>query len=229
MASGGSRADRKQRTRDSLLLAGRALFAQRPVESVSIDDLVVAAKVAKGSFYNHFEDRDALARTVAGEIRALLNDRVKRLNDDVTDPALRVARGLATFFRFAVEEPEGAMALAKIHGPDSAPAASHNAPVVDDLARGIATGRFRIPTLEAGLMLIVSVGMAGLMRIVREPGEAVAISITQQLVMLTLRGLGVTDAEATQYASQTADAVVRSGGLLNQSCALQPVVDATRA
>jgi AcrR family transcriptional regulator len=215
MSLGGTRIDRKERTRESLLRAGRTLFAQRPVESVSIDELVTAAKVAKGSFYNHFEDRDALARSVAGEIRTLLNDRVLLLNADVTDPALRVARGLATFFRFAVDEPVSAMALARIHGPDSTSDATHNAVVVDDLARGIAVGRFRIPTAESGLMLVVTIGMAGLMRIVREPSPTVAISITQQLVTLTLRGLGVPDAEATQCASQTADAIVRGGGVLN--------------
>ena len=215
MSLGGTRIDRKERTRESLMRAGRTLFAQRPVESVSIDELVTAAKVAKGSFYNHFEDRDALARAVAGEIRTLLNDRVLLLNADVTDPALRVARGLATFFRFAVDEPVSAMALARIHGPDSTSDATHNALVVDDLARGIAVGRFRIPTAESGLMLVDTIGMAGLLRIVREPSPTVAISITQQLVTLTLRGLGVPDAEATQCASQTADAIVRGGGVLN--------------
>jgi AcrR family transcriptional regulator len=208
-------ADRKERTRESLLRAGRMLFAQRPVDSVSIDELVLAAKVAKGSFYNHFEDREALAHCLAGDIRSLLNNRVAALNADISDPAMRVARGLAVFFGYAAAEPEGAMALARIHGPDSSTEAPHNAPVVDDLGRGIASGRFRIPTAEAGVILVVSIGMAGLMRIVREPSLTVAVSITQQLVMLTLRGLGVPDDEAMQCASQAADAVVRGGGVLN--------------
>lgn len=208
-------ADRKERTRDSLLRAGRMLFAQRPVDSVSIDELVLAAKVAKGSFYNHFEDREALAHSLAGEIRNSLNTRVLALNADVSDPAMRVARGLALFFGYAASEPDGAMALARIHGPDSSGEAPHNAPVVDDLRRGIASGRFRIPTAEAGVILVVSIGMAGMMRIVREPSLTVAVSITQQLVMLTLRGLGVPDAEAAQCASQAADAVVRDEILVN--------------
>jgi AcrR family transcriptional regulator len=202
-------ADRKERTRESLLRAGRMLFAQRPVDSVSIDELVLAAKVAKGSFYNHFEDREALAHSLAGEIRDALNTRVLALNADITDPAMRVARGLAVFFGYAAAEPDGAMALARIHGPDSSPQAPHNAPVVDDLRRGIASGRFRIPTAESGVILVVSIGMAGMMRIVREPSLTVAVSITQQLVMLTLRGLGVPDTDAAQCAAQAADAVVR--------------------
>ncbi len=208
-------ADRKERTRESLLRAGRMLFAQRPVDSVSIDELVLAAKVAKGSFYNHFEDREALAHSLVGEIRNSLNSRVLALNADVSDPAMRVARGLAMFFGYAASEPDGAMALARIHGPDSSGEAPHNAPVIDDLRRGIASGRFRIPTAEAGVILVVSIGMAGMMRIVREPSLTVAVSITQQLVMLTLRGLGVPDAEAAQCASQAADAVVRDEMLVN--------------
>lgn len=208
-------ADRKERTRESLLRAGRMLFAQRPVDSVSIDELVLVAKVAKGSFYNHFEDREALAHSLASEIRSLLNNRVEALNADVSDPAMRVARGLAAFFGYAAVEPEGAMALARIHGPDSSTEAPHNAPVVDDMGRGIASGRFRIPTAEAGVILVVSIGMAGLLRIVREPSLTVAVSITQQLVMLTLRGLGVPEPDAAQCASQAADAVVRGGSLPN--------------
>jgi AcrR family transcriptional regulator len=202
-------ADRKERTRESLLRAGRMLFAQRPVDAVSIDELVVAAKVSKGSFYNHFEDREALAHSLAGEIRDALNTRVLALNAVVADPAMRVARGLAVFFGYAASDPDGAMALARIHGPDSSTQAPHNAPVVDDVRRGIASGRFRIPTAETGVLLVVSIGMAGMMRIVREPSQTVAVSITQQLVMLTLRGLGVPDPEATQCAAQAADAVVR--------------------
>lgn len=60
---------RRQRTRAALLEAGRRLFAARSVEAVTIDDIVAAADVAKGSFYNHFTDREALAREVAAEIR----------------------------------------------------------------------------------------------------------------------------------------------------------------
>lgn len=215
MPAGETKADRKERTREALLRAGRLLFAQRPVDSVSIDELVLAAKVAKGSFYNHFEDRDALARCVADEIRELLNARALGLNADIEDPAQRVARGLATFFRYAVDEPAGAMALARIHGPDTSADSPHNAPVVDDVAAGIAAGRFRIPTTESGVMLVVAVGMAGLMRIVREPSPTVAVSITQQMVTLTLRGLGIPDDEAAQCGSQTADALVRSSGFSN--------------
>jgi AcrR family transcriptional regulator len=201
---------RKERTRELLVRAGRGLFAQRSVESVSIDELVLAAGVAKGSFYNHFDGREVLAHCVADEIRNELNARARLVNGNLDDAAARVACGLAVYFRYAIDEPDGAAALARIHGPDSSADSPSNAPVVEDLQIGIASGRFRIPTLDAGLMLIVAMGMAGLLRIVSEPSQGFAVSITQQLSMLVLRGLGVAADEAEQIAAQAADAVVRN-------------------
>jgi AcrR family transcriptional regulator len=200
---------RKSRTRDALVQAGRRLFAGRPVETVSIDELVLAAGVAKGSFYNHFADRDALAHSVAGEIRAELDARVELVNAGIADPALRLARGLAVYFRYGVDEPSGAASMARIHGPEADVESPENRLVVADLKDGIAQARFLIPTLEVGLMLVLALGMAGLLRVVREPSPTVVVSITQQLVMVALRGLGVPGDEAGQIAAQAADAVVR--------------------
>jgi len=60
---------RRARTREALLSAGRALFAARDVDGVSIDEIVAAAEVAKGSFYNHFTDKDVFARDPINLIR----------------------------------------------------------------------------------------------------------------------------------------------------------------
>ena len=56
----GKRIERAERTRAALVAAGQRLFCERPVDAVAIDDIVQAADVSKGSFYNHFPDRDAL-------------------------------------------------------------------------------------------------------------------------------------------------------------------------
>ena len=44
-------------------------MAERPVDAIAIDDLVAAAGVAKGSFFNHFADKRAFAQTIAEDIR----------------------------------------------------------------------------------------------------------------------------------------------------------------
>jgi AcrR family transcriptional regulator len=203
---------RRQRTRDALVGAGRRLYARRPLDSVSIDELVAAAGVGKGSFYNHFTDRDALAAAVMLQIRAELDQRVRDTNTGITDPAVRVARALATYWRYALDEAEGARALARLHGPEASPQAPQNALVVADLADGLACSRFRIPTLEAGLILVVGMGMMGLIRLVQEPSAAVPLA--QQLGQVTLVGLGLERADAALLAAQAADSVVRAAAPL---------------
>jgi hypothetical protein len=46
-------------------------------------------------------------------------------------------------------------------------------------------------------------------RIVQAPDHAFAISLSQQMCALVLRGLGISGAEADQIAAQASDAIVR--------------------
>ena len=202
---------KKAQTRDAIRNAARKLFAARPVESVSIDAIVAEAGVAKGSFYNHFADRDAVVEAVVGEIRDALNAAAVAANGDDPDAARRVARGMSVFLRSAVDDPEGAAALVRIHGGYLSLEGEYNRPVVDDIAAGLSTGRFSIPTLESGVMLVIAVTQVGLMRIVQEPGLALAVTKAQQMLFLLLRGLGVETAEAGRIAAQIADEIVRVG------------------
>ncbi len=61
---------RRLRTRTALLHAGRALLAVRDIDAISIDEIVAAADVAKGSFYNHFADKEeSFAREIGAAVR----------------------------------------------------------------------------------------------------------------------------------------------------------------
>jgi AcrR family transcriptional regulator len=66
---GGKRdANRRARTL-GLLDAAQRLFLERGVEDVSIDDITREAKVAKGSFYRYFADKEELVRALIGPSR----------------------------------------------------------------------------------------------------------------------------------------------------------------
>ena len=55
---------RAARTRTALLEAGLDLLADRPIDAIAIDELVAAAGVAKGSFFNHFGDKYGFANAI---------------------------------------------------------------------------------------------------------------------------------------------------------------------
>lgn len=202
---------RAERTRAALIAAGRRLFSERAVDAVTVDDIVQTAEVGKGSFYNHFTDREALVRAISAEIRAGVERAVGRANAEVEDPAHRMARAVCTYLRYALDEPERAGVLVRIHSGHTSMTAPLNRGLVDDIAKGLAAGRFAVPTLESGALYVMGVTQLALVRVVQEPTQSLAVSLAQQMCALLLRGLGLPGAEADLIAAQASDEIVRQG------------------
>jgi len=200
---------RAARTKAALMAAGRRLFSQHPIDAVTVDDIVQAAEVGKGSFYNHFTDREALARAISAQIRASIESAVAQANANVDDPARRLARAVCTYLRYALDEPEQAGVLVHIHAGHTSLTAPLNRGLVEDLETGLANGRFDVATVESGVLYVLGVTQLALVRVVQEPNQAFAISLSQQVCALVLRGLGIRAAEADQIAAQASDGIVR--------------------
>jgi AcrR family transcriptional regulator len=202
---------RSERTRSALIAAGRRLFSERAVDAVTVDDIVQAAEVGKGSFYNHFADREGLLRAVSAEIRASVERAVDRANAEISDPAHRLARGVCTYLRYALDDPERAGVLARVHNGHTSLTAPLNRGLVDDIAKGLAASRFSVATLEAGVIYVLGVAQIAFVRVLEEPTASVAVGLAQQMCALVLRGLGVAAAEADLIAAQASDEIVRQG------------------
>ncbi|MBI1197030.1 MAG: TetR family transcriptional regulator [Phenylobacterium sp.] len=202
---------RAQRTREALLRAGRQLFSERPVDAVAIDDIVQAADVAKGSFYNHFADREALVRAVVAEIRASIETAIGEANAGVEDPARRMARANSVYLRFALDDPQRARALVRIQTGLINLQSPVNRGLVDDIRAGLASGRFAIATLEAAALFVMGVMQAAVARTAAEPSKSAAVGLAQQMNALILQGLGVPGAEAQAIAAQAADELIGAG------------------
>lgn len=62
--AGGKRDQNRKAKTQGLLTAAQALFLERGIENVTIDDITREAGVAKGSFYRYFADKDELVRAM---------------------------------------------------------------------------------------------------------------------------------------------------------------------
>ena len=124
-----------------------------------------------------------------------------------------MARAVCTYLRHALDEPEQAGVLVHIHSGHTSLTAPLNRGLVEDLEMGLAAGRFGGATVESGLLYVLGGTQLALVRIVQEPSRALAISLSQQMCALVLRGLGVPGTEADQIAAQASDAIVRKGPL----------------
>ncbi|MBI5940413.1 MAG: TetR/AcrR family transcriptional regulator [Caulobacterales bacterium] len=197
---------RRVRTRAALLQAGQSLFAAQSVDAVSIDDIVAAADVAKGSFYNHFPDKDALAREIAVTVRAEAEAQVDLANAGVTEPASRMARGQAVFVRYAVRNPERARAMMRLHAGATLPNAPMNRGLRADIEAGLADGSFRDLTVETGLLMAMGMGMVAVTRVLEVNDSTDPTALSRDLNFGLLRGLGVAeDAARAISAAAVAD------------------------
>jgi AcrR family transcriptional regulator len=203
---------RRARTRHALIEAGLRLLAQRPIDAIAIDDIVREAGVAKGSFYNHFEDKEALGRVIAARIRVDVEARVDAVNEGVQDPARRVARAVCVYVGHAITDPLRAGVLVQLSAQAASPTAPLNQGILDDVSRGLLGGRFNIPTAEAGVLFIVGVANQALAWAQKDSSPAAATAMGQQLCSLLLRGLGLAPGEADRLAAQAAHEVIGQAG-----------------
>ncbi|SRR6056297_1375163 len=97
---------RRQETRRQLLQAGRGLFIERAVEQVSIERITERAGVAKGSFYNHFESREALFDEVIGLAIEELLAKYEAFDPPMDDPLPRAWERARFVFTTLLSDPD---------------------------------------------------------------------------------------------------------------------------
>jgi AcrR family transcriptional regulator len=119
--------EKRARTRSQLINAAKTLFSKRPWESVTIDELVQEAAVAKGTFYSHFNDLEELAAEVADELIDAFDAMIQPQRLSISDPLLRIAFGCDAFLRQSLSDRSWALLATRM-------ARSH--PTVGLLVRG---------------------------------------------------------------------------------------------
>jgi len=199
---------KRERTRGELVAAAEHLVAARGLDAVSIDDIVEAADVAKGTFYTHFADKNDLAIAIARRTRMELEDKITALNDGNRDAAKRMANGLSSMFAFAIENPVRARALLRLQPGVVDPDAPANAGLRGDVVLGLKSKRFWAASLEAAVIAVIGGAMAAILRL-SDAGErrvAAPHAFAADVVATLLVLLGLKQAEASRLASAAIEA-----------------------
>lgn len=148
-------ARRKRETRQRLLGAALRLMAEKGMEGVAINEITEAADVGFGSFYNHFESKEAIYAAVMDWVFRDFADALDRLVQEMADPAevvsvcarhtvLRAQRD-PVWGRFLVREGYSARSLESGLGQR----------LLRDIRKGMESGRFKS---EDPLMSFLSAG-----------------------------------------------------------------------
>ena len=113
-----TRPPKRERTRRALIDAGLQVLADRG-DALTASDVVAAADVSNGTFYNHFADRQAFLDTLAHESLVALT-RGSARDTQGSDPAWRFAVATTRVLETARREPlwgHAVLRLAELPAP----------------------------------------------------------------------------------------------------------------
>jgi len=202
-------ARRKRETRGKLLEAAFRLMAERGVDGVAINEITEAADVGFGSFYNHFESKEAVYAALMDAVFEEFGDALDRLVAAVEDPAevisisvrhtLLRARREPLWGRFLVREGLSARVLSRGLGVR----------LLRDIQRGVAKGRFRLAdpllsfvTFGGGVLaaIAMSIEIEGPRAAELAQFGLVADDLSERAVATLLANLGLPPSEASAIA-----------------------------
>ena len=104
---------RRARTRAAILEAARACYAAPTAVPVTVDAVVQAAGLAKGTFYVHFRDLVALEAELGATLIASLDERLQPARLAAGHPLGRLATAVTVLLRDLAAEPAQARLAAR--------------------------------------------------------------------------------------------------------------------
>ena len=151
----GQLVTKRTRTRERLVNAARALVEERGDDRISIQDITHSANVGLGTFYNYFENKQAIYEAVLEQMRCSFEARLDSLRMNQSDPASLVASTLKFCFLEALDNEEWQSFISKsgiegehllLQNPDQC---------LGDIQLGAQRGRFKIddPEFVANLIM----------------------------------------------------------------------------
>jgi AcrR family transcriptional regulator len=138
------RGRRREETRRKLLDAAKVLFAHKGFDATRIQEITDEADVGFGSFYNHFESKEALIEAVLSETVAAEAAAIDRLTATLTDPAEIVAAAHRFFVRRARSDPDWGWLLVRLDLSHNILRSTLRPYARRDLRAGVASGRLQV-------------------------------------------------------------------------------------
>ncbi|OHU76629.1 TetR/AcrR family transcriptional regulator [Mycobacteroides chelonae] len=187
---------RKQRTRAALIQAAQALIAAGKL-NVPVLEITQAADVGMGSFYNHFDSKDALFEAAVADVLDSHGALLDQLTASIDDPAEAFAcsfRLTGRLFRRRPQESQILLASGlSLMGSDR----GLGPRALRDIAAAVAGGRFTVddPKLAMAVAAGALLGLGKLLQQEPERDDAVAADrVAEDL----LRLFGLSAEEARQ-------------------------------
>ncbi len=182
-----------------MIEAALKLVHERGVDDPTIEDFIVAAGVARGTFYNHFETKEKLLHAASGYVADSIDALILPMFKGVKDPGQRISIAIRQFILVSRERPDwGWLLVRTLPGANAGWSVEMRRGVLADIRAGQRSGQFRISSVQAAVALgigalAMAIRTALTERIPKNFGECVAV--------MTLQAMGMPSEECMRIAT----------------------------
>ncbi len=186
---------RRRETRAKLIRAAHELMAEKGINATTIQEITDTADVGFGSFYNHFESKQAIVQAIIDETIESYGDALDHIADAVEDPAEVVAASVRYVVMRGCEDPTWGWFLIRAALLTQALRTGLGRRLMRDIRLGVQAGRFRVSDVTYATVAVSGVTLSVLAsRLHGELDEDAAK--TAAAIALKLVGLSARQAEA---------------------------------
>ena len=149
--------EKRARTRAQIVEAGAMLLAERPPEALTVDAVVEAAGVAKGTFYYHFQSMEELAAAVGEKLGESFDELLAPARLGLRDPIARISFAFTQFLEKAIADPVWARLVVQSAQAPTEFARSVRANLKTDLTEAKAQGRLTMQDVELAADIVMGI------------------------------------------------------------------------
>jgi AcrR family transcriptional regulator len=149
--------EKRARTRAQIVEAGTVLLAERPPEALTVDAVVEAAGVAKGTFYYHFQSIEELAAAVGEKLGETFDELLAPARLSQPDPIARMSFALTQFLTKAIGDPVWARLVIQSAQAPTEFLRSVRSNLKADLTEAKAQGRMVVQDVELAADIVVGI------------------------------------------------------------------------
>lgn len=182
-------------------------MGKKGYEAATIADITEEADVGFGSFYNHFESKEEIARAVFAERAEQLAVYFESVRDSIQDIALAQSVIQRLWIELARHDPlwgwfniHAEIALQQMNE-------TFRERIATDIRNGNKSGRYRVEAIEVAVTLTISSLMATMRMVLEGRGKASAASEMSELL---LRMYGLPLQEAAELARRPLPKITRA-------------------
>jgi AcrR family transcriptional regulator len=180
--------EKRAKTRAQIVDAGLVLLADRPPEALTVDAIVEAAGVAKGTFYYHFQSVEDLVAAAGASLAESFDELLAPSRLGEPDPIVRMSLAFTKFLEKAINDPRWArLVVQSTQVPAALGRIREN--LEADLAEATAQGRLAVQDVELSADIVIGIWL----QVTRGSLERRASpELARQALDAVLRALGVT-------------------------------------